>query len=128
MDSHPLPSYSLPSYSLPPDAQAPRLQAGPRPMLKGQVCVQYVRCGKPGCRCVDGEPHGPYHYRVWRDGDKVRKAYVRRAELAEVQAACHAYQEYLEHLRRLRLQRLALVKDVSRAWRKAQPYLRATPS
>jgi hypothetical protein len=28
----------------------------------GRLVRQSRRCGKPGCRCVDGELHGPYTY------------------------------------------------------------------
>ena len=37
---------------------------------------EYVRCGKKGCRCGRGERHGPYTYKYWREGARVRKAYV----------------------------------------------------
>jgi hypothetical protein len=31
-------------------------------VLAGSLVEQTRRCGKPGCRCADGEPHGPYAY------------------------------------------------------------------
>jgi hypothetical protein len=31
-------------------------------VLAGSLVAQTRRCGKPGCRCTDGEPHGPYVY------------------------------------------------------------------
>jgi hypothetical protein len=31
-------------------------------VLLGSLVEQTRRCGKPGCRCVAGEPHGPYAY------------------------------------------------------------------
>jgi hypothetical protein len=57
--------------------------------LPGVVCVQRVRCGKPGCRCARGPGHIAY-YRFWREGGRLRKCYVRRADLAAVRAACDA--------------------------------------
>lgn len=30
--------------------------------LAGSLVEQSRRCGKPGCRCVEGELHGPYVY------------------------------------------------------------------
>jgi hypothetical protein len=57
--------------------------------LPGVVCVQLVRCGKPGCRCARGQGHVAY-YRFWREGGRLRKCYVRRADLAAVRAACEA--------------------------------------
>ncbi len=38
---------------------------------------RYVTCGKPGCRtCTDGPGHGPYWYAYWREGTKIRSAYI----------------------------------------------------
>jgi hypothetical protein len=31
-------------------------------VLAGSLVEQTRRCGKPDCRCVAGEPHGPYAY------------------------------------------------------------------
>lgn len=57
--------------------------------LPGVVCAQRVRCGKPGCRCAHGQGHLAY-YRFWREDGRLRKQYVRRADLPVVQAACEA--------------------------------------
>lgn len=56
--------------------------------LSGAVCAQYRRCGKRNCHCRTGEPHGPYFFRFWRQGGKLRKEYVRRDEVSEARAAC----------------------------------------
>lgn len=56
--------------------------------LPGTVCVQWRTCGKLACRCARGEPHGPYHYRFWRERGRLRKAYVARHDVEEVRAAC----------------------------------------
>ena len=69
-------------------------EATPEPvLLRGTVCVQYIRCSKPRCHCRDGERHGPYYYRVWRESGRVHKAYVRREDVTSVQAACDLYQK-----------------------------------
>lgn len=47
-----------------------------------------MRCGKQNCRCARGQLHGPYHYLFWREAGQLRKVYVRRADVAEVRAAC----------------------------------------
>ena len=31
-------------------------------LLPGSLVEQYRNCGKEGCRCTRGEPHGPYVY------------------------------------------------------------------
>ena len=43
-----------------------------------------VRCGKPTCRCADGQGHGPYSFLHWRDGTSQRRRYVRQADAAAV--------------------------------------------
>ena len=73
-------------------SQATNTNPEPLPKtLPGVVCAQRVRCGKPGCRCARGPGHLAY-YRFWRDGGRLRKRYVRRADLAAVRAACAARQ------------------------------------
>lgn len=43
---------------------------------RSSIRVKYIRCGRRDCgRC----PHGPYLYRVWRDGHRVRTEYIGRA-------------------------------------------------
>jgi hypothetical protein len=56
--------------------------------LKGVVRPQWVRCGKPTCRCARGALHGPYYYRFWREHGRLRKQYVCAAEVNDVRAAC----------------------------------------
>lgn len=60
------------------------------PALAGAVCAQYVRCGRPGCKCARGELHGPYYYRFWRDRGRLRKKYIRPGAVEVVRAACEA--------------------------------------
>ncbi len=72
--------------------------------LPGVVLPQYVRCGKPSCRCSRREDlHGPYFYRFYREGGRLHKRYVPRSRLEEVRAACHRRQqrELEERLRRV---------------------------
>src|SRR3990172_6572521 len=44
-----------------------RQMSAPKPMRRGTLSVQYLRCNKPGCACADrpAARHGPY-YRVVR--------------------------------------------------------------
>ena len=44
--------------------------------LRGAVQRQMRRCGKAGCRCAEGELHGPYIYVSVRVGDRSRLLYV----------------------------------------------------
>ena len=84
-------------------------------MLPGTVCQQWVRCGRPGCRCARGRLHGPYFYRFWRDGGRLRKQYVRRSDVERVRGQCQARRRELRELadwREVWRQVMAQVRDV----------------
>jgi hypothetical protein len=57
--------------------------ADPQTSLEGSLVSQMRRCGKEGCRCAQGELHGPYVYLSIGRGADRRLLYV-PAELAEV--------------------------------------------
>jgi hypothetical protein len=52
-------------------------------VLAGTLTEQPRRCGRPGCRCAGGEPHGPYAYFTPRPQGRGRARYV-PAALAQV--------------------------------------------
>jgi hypothetical protein len=52
-------------------------------LLAGSLTEQSRRCGRPECRCADGEPHGPYAYFTPRPAGRGRARYV-PAALASV--------------------------------------------
>ena len=56
--------------------------ADPGASLQGSLVSQMRRCGKEGCRCAQGELHGPYVYLSIGRGTDRRLFYV-PAELAE---------------------------------------------
>ena len=56
-------------------------------VLAGSLAEQPRRCGRPGCRCADGEPHGPYAYFTPRPHGRGRVRYV-PAPLAQVVRRC----------------------------------------
>ena len=92
-------------------------------MLPGAVCRQWKRCGKAGCKCGRGALHGPYFYRFWREGGRLRKAYVKPADVEAVTAACAVDRELLRAGRIARaLDRqdwrrlVALIRQVEDAW------------
>lgn len=45
-------------------------------VLAGTLTEQSRRCGRPGCRCADGEPHGPYAYFTPCPAGRGRARYV----------------------------------------------------
>lgn len=50
--------------------------------LRGALQRQTRRCGKEGCRCAEGELHGPYIYLSVRMGERSGLLYV-PADVAE---------------------------------------------
>src|SRR3978361_305054 len=45
-------------------------------VLVGSLVEQTRRCGKPGCRCAEGDPHGPYAYFAAKTAGRGRLRYV----------------------------------------------------
>ena len=45
-------------------------------VLSGTLTEQGRRCGRSGCRCEHGEPHGPYPYFTPRPAGRGRARYV----------------------------------------------------
>jgi hypothetical protein len=90
-----------PAASLRRRCQGLRRQLPPlKAILRGSLIERYKRCGKPGCKCVDGPGHGPRYYlsvsypglRPWMD-------YVPQesyAQTAEFVANNHRAREILE--------------------------------
>ena len=54
----------------------PRGSGDVQQVLAGSLTEQSRRCGRPGCRCADGEPHGPYAYFTPRPAGRGRARYV----------------------------------------------------
>ncbi len=66
-------------------------QRNPLPkILPGTVLPQMVRCGRDGCRCAQGELHGPYFYRFFRERGRLKKRYVKQADMKAISDACIA--------------------------------------
>nr|CAA9295892.1 hypothetical protein AVDCRST_MAG63-4795 [uncultured Armatimonadetes bacterium] len=86
--------------------------------MKGVICAQFVRCGNRKCRCHQGEPHGPYYYRVWREAGQVHKEYVKPSDVEGVRAGCDVHKEFTQQLRDLRKDREQLTRRIQSEWRK----------
>lgn len=70
------------------------------PAYRFAVCAQYVKCGKPNCRCASGQPHGPYYAAFWKENGRIRKRYIRLADV--------------EQMRELSEQPRQLLRDISK--------------
>jgi hypothetical protein len=55
-------------------------------LLAGSLVEQTRRCGKPGCRCAAGDPHGPYVYFVPKTAGRGRMKYVPSSLITAVRA------------------------------------------
>lgn len=51
--------------------------AGLGPVLRASLIERYTQCGKPGCKCMQGEKHGPaYYLTVSYAKGRTRQVYV----------------------------------------------------
>jgi hypothetical protein len=62
------------------DRQLPDVEA----TVRGALQRQMRRCGKPGCRCAEGELHGPYMYLSVQAGKRSQLLYVPTEVVEEV--------------------------------------------
>ena len=88
----------MPEHHDPPVAvlDLARRLSEPKPMRRGTLSVQYLRCNKPGCACADrpGARHGPY-YRVVRVVEgKTRSRHVPAAQADRLREQVAAGQQF----------------------------------
>jgi hypothetical protein len=58
----------------------------PPQLIRGSLIMRYTRCGKPRCRCVTGQGHGPkYYLSVSKAGRRPTLIYVPLTMVAHVQ-------------------------------------------
>ena len=84
-------------------------------MLPGSLHAERVRCGRPRCRCAHGATHGPYWYRRWWEHGRLRREYVRPADLSATAAAIARWREAHPPVWTLR-QSLAELRQLCREW------------
>lgn len=48
------------------------------------ICEQYRKCGKAGCRCSNGELHGPYYFHFYRVDGLLKKRYIRKSDAKDL--------------------------------------------
>ena len=71
----------------------------PGTLLAGTVIQRYSVCGKVGCRCLEGQRHGPYPALSRPDGQVV---YLNRKRHSTVAPYVERYQKFQRHLSRWR--------------------------
>lgn len=71
----------------------PCIARGSRPLLlQGTLTMFRRRCGKPGCRCAQGEPHESPALTFTEHG-RSKTLTLNAAEVAEVSAALARYEQ-----------------------------------
>ena len=60
--------------------------------LRGALSLRNIRCGKPGCRCTQGELHDCL-YLVRRQGGKLRQLFVPRQWAGRIREAVKNHQK-----------------------------------
>lgn len=70
-------------------------------ILKASLIERYTVCGRPGCRCLQGEKHGPYLYASVFDGQQSRQVYVPQTLVAEVRRWATNYQRLAQIIAQL---------------------------
>lgn len=71
------------------------------PLARGSLVERWTRCGRPGCKCGKGEPHGPFLYLSHNESGKTRWFYIGKASRGRLARAALAYREFADHIRAL---------------------------
>lgn len=67
----------------------------PKEILRASLITRYTSCGKPGCKCMRGEKHGPsYLLSVTVEQGKTRQMYVRQKDVGEVKRLIDNYDRF----------------------------------
>lgn len=87
----------------------------------GSIVAYYKKCNRANCKCRQGQLHGPYFYRFWRQEGKRFKEYIRKENVAVTKAACESYQRQKRLNKNTRQKHLTL-------WRKLKTQLKEVTS
>jgi hypothetical protein len=85
--------------------------------IRGSVVTSFVKCSRSNCKCLQGQLHGPYFYRFWRQNGKRVKQYIRKQDLLMIKAACDSYKHQKQLNKQIHQENLAL-------WRKLKAQLK----
>ena len=70
------------------------------PLVRGTVAVRQKRCGKPNCRCTNGDPHRGVYLTLSLDG-KLKQVSIPTSMEDAVREWVHNYQQIRELLEKL---------------------------
>jgi hypothetical protein len=83
--------------------------------LPGSIHIQYVRCGRPNCRCASGRRecwHGPHFYYFYRLEGKNRKRYVRRDQVEWIRSICEVRRQTQAQIKREQRQAWNMIRTI----------------
>jgi len=72
------------------------------PLVAGSLVERYTRCRRAGCKCMRGEPHGPFLYLSRNEGGRTRWLYIGKATEGPLALAARRYKAFAEALHTLR--------------------------
>jgi hypothetical protein len=81
-------------------------------LLRGSLLERPKYCGKPGCKCTQGQPHPPGLYLSHLVDGVVRHLFIRAADHERARKEALSYKEYRQALRRWR----AINKELNQIW------------
>jgi hypothetical protein len=63
-------------------------------ILRASLITRYTSCGKPGCKCMRGQKHGPsYTLSVTLAPGKTKQLYVRQQDVGRVRRQVENYEK-----------------------------------
>lgn len=69
--------------------------------LGGFIEARYVKCGRPNCRCATGTGHGPYHYWIYKRGNRKYKKYVKKEDVPMISAGIELRRKQTKEFREI---------------------------
>jgi hypothetical protein len=70
-------------------------------IMKCSLIERFTVCQRPGCRCMQGQKHGPYLYVSVFDGKQSRQVYVPQSMQAKVRRWVRNYQDLAKTIAKL---------------------------
>ncbi len=84
-------------------------------LLRGSWVERYSVCSRPGCKCHQGERHGPRHYLVINEDGRQRQKYVANSQADAALAGISQYHRSREIVERITQINLELIREGSYA-------------
>jgi len=72
------------------------------PLVAGSLVERFTKCRRAGCKCMRGEPHGPFLYLSRNEDGRTRWFYIGKATEGPLALAAKRYKTFAEALRTLR--------------------------